>query len=317
MLAAVPQLICVGGNRLARLDFSGYVRALEHLDISDNEIATLNIDRLPRLRRLIVDRNPCSFIEGVQTHRHLEDLSWRELMAPSHAKIEYQDCHDIRDLSLSGTLISHFAPNIPFLNLNTLELASAGLRSLPPDFGAKCNNLRTLNLNYNAIQDVRPLLGIGRLRVLCLVGNRLSRLRRTAAVLNRLASVLEDIDLRHNPLTVGYYTPQFPTTEEKRLVVHDERNVTWRADEEDTETLRAKAYQTPPLDTVADDLARDRLDEDTRLRRRVHEMLIVNACPRLERLDGLNVDRRRIGKKDGIWDRLLELGILKGKVMGS
>ena len=70
----------------------------------------------------------------------------------------------------------------------------------------------------------------------------------------------------------------------------------------------------PLLDASADAAARQRLDEDTALRRRVYELLVVYSCPKLEKLDGLTPPpRSEVTRRDGVWDRLIELGVLKSK----
>ena len=265
------------------------------------------------MRSLRLDRNSIASIESLDSLRCLETLSWREqklIPAYGFLDIQYQHCSEIRSLYLSGNAISTFAPPVPFLNLQNLELASTGLRSLSADFGLKCPNLRTLNLDFNAVRDLRPLLGIFKLRKLLMAGNRVCRLRRTAAVLDRVGKNLREIDLRNNPLTVGFYTPQNSSREERQIVRHTSPLL---ADEEDAEIREAKAYLLPPLDNQLDKCSKERLDEDTKLRRRVYEMLVVHGCRSLEYLDGLEVNRGSVSNKDGVWARLLELGVLKEK----
>lgn len=82
--------------------------------------------------------------------------------------------------------------------------------------------------------------------------------------------------------------------------------------EDDTEQqARARAYLLPHLAKESDTQARERLDEDTKLRRRVYEMLLVSACPVLRILDGIGIRREEVVQRDGVWDRLVELGVLK------
>lgn len=304
-----------GGNNLEALDFviSIPLSRLDILDVSRNRLSFLDLAEVPRLKTLNLDNNSVASIESLGNLRHLDTLSWREqtlIPAYGFSEVQYQHCNEVRSLRLSGNTISTFAPSTPFLNLQHLELASTGLQTLSPDFGARCPNLRVLNLNYNATRDLRPLLGIVKLQRLYLAGNRVARLRRTAAVLDRLGKGLLDIDMRNNPLTVGFYTPQESSRQEKQVVPHSSQRLP-TDDEEDVEGRDAKVYLLQPLDQGSDKLSRERLDEDTKLRRRVYEMLIVNACRNLERLDGLMVDRKTVGQRDGIWERLVELGVLK------
>ncbi len=310
-------LITLGCNDLETLDIckSSPLSNLETLNVSNNCLSFLEIAAMPKLKILDIDNNSVAQFQNLNHLKQLETLSWREQrldVASSLSEIQYNDCYEVRNLCVSGNPLSDFAPSTPFLNLHHLELASTGLQMFPPDFGLQCPNVRILNANYNAIHDLRPLLGIVKMEKLFLAGNRVSRLRRTAAVLDRVASGLLEVDLRNNPLTVGFYTPQEPAREEKRVVPHGRITRTSDGDaEHDLQIIRA--YLLPAIDKAADNLSRERLDEDTKLRRRVYEMLVVNGCKTLEKLDGLEVDREMVGKRDDIWERLIELGVLKVK----
>ena len=309
-------LTSAGNNVLEALNFAISVplTKLKHLDASDNRLSFIDLAETPELRNLKLDRNAIASIESLDSVKHLETLSWREqTLVPAYgfSEAQYQHCHEVRSLYLSGNPLSSFAPTTVFLNLQILELASAGLQTLSSDFGLRCPNLRTINLNYNAICDLRPLLGVVTLRKLFLAGNRVSRLRRSAAVIDRLGKALLELDLRNNPLTVGFYTPQDRSQDEKRMV---SRKSYAPREEADIGDGQWKAYLLPPLDGEADERSKERLDEDTKLRRRVYEMLIVNGCKNLERLDGLKVGRKAVDRKDATWERLLELGVLKEKV---
>lgn len=119
----------------------------------------------------------------------------------------------------------------------------------------------------------------------------------------RLLRGLEEVDLRGNPFTVGFYNPGVM------------REVAIRAD------IKAKVSKNknegkgedgvPMQDREMDKEYLARLDEDTRLRRRVYEMLCVSSCSRLRVLDGLEVRKEDVLVKDGVWRRLVELGIVK------
>ncbi|KAL6719440.1 Protein nud1 [Lecanora helva] len=315
----VLQTCILSNNKLEALDFaiSITLSALETLDVSDNRLSFVDLAELPNLKTLKVDRNSLASIESLNSLQRLGHLSWREQnLVPAYgfSEVQYQPCHEVRNLCLSGNAISTFDPSAPFLNLQALELASTGLQSLSPDFGLKCPNLRTLNLNYNALRDLRPLLGIVKLQKLFITGNRVTRLRRTAAVLDRLWRDLEELDLRNNPLTVGFYTPQNSSQDEKQIVPHTSQTL---LEHEDSEARSTQVYLLPPLDDETDQRSLERLDEDTKLRRRVYEMLIVNGCKKLERLDGLRVNKRSVSARDGVWERLVQLGVLKEKSVVS
>ncbi len=170
-------------------------------------------------------------------------------------------------------------------------------------------------MNYNALRDIEPLLGIARLQKLFLAGNRVSRLRRTATVLQNLNAELAEIDIRNSPLTVGFYMPQSAISKVEQRIVLSTPNLPQDEDDadEDTAARAGQAYLLPPSDKDDDKTARERLDEDTKLRRRVYEMLLVASCKDLHMLDGLEVEREDVGRKDEVWDRLRELGVLREK----
>lgn len=143
-----------------------------------------------------------------------------------------------------------------------------------------------------------------------LAGNRISRLRRTAAVFERVAKELIEADLRNNPLTVGFYTPQprDSSTSDQQLALHASAS---SSDDDDHTFNPSHKHLLPPSSKAADTASRERLDEDTKLRRRVYEMLVVCGCKRLKVLDGLEVDRGAVVRKDGVWERLREVGVLR------
>lgn len=249
------------------------------------------------------------------------------LSDPEFPVLRYQDCHNIHTLYLSSNVLSTFTLPAPFLDLHNLSLAATGLKTLLPDFGHKLPNLRILNLNYNALRDIRPLRGILKLQKLFIAGNRISRLRQTAAVLEELGEEIDEVDLRRNPLTVGFYSPQIESRHSSTSVPAGERlrlvKVQQKVDSSghDDDQLHKNTIDSfiendegdllPPIDNEADTLARQRLDQDTILRRRVYEILVMNACPlSLQILDGMILARESVGLKDQVWERLLELGIL-------
>ena len=102
-------------------------------------------------------------------------------------------------------------------------------------------------------------------------------------------------DLRGNPLTIGFY----PSITETRMVVREGVD---EADAQEPFTL-ARADQEKDEKYVA------RLDMETRMLRRLYEMLVVANCDRLKKLDGLNVDKLKLETKDKIWDALIDAGI--------
>ncbi|KAL8693720.1 MAG: hypothetical protein Q9218_001521 [Villophora microphyllina] len=307
-------------NRLQRISFPLGCRSIQHLQLANNRLRTFDVGLTSNLQYLDIDNNSIRDIANIASHTRLEILSWREqrldVEAPE-ATVDYQQCVGIRELYLSSNVLRTFAPEAHLLNLQHLELASTGLQSLSEDFGLKCPNVQVLNLNFNAMTELRPLLGVVKLQKLYLAENRISRLRRTASVFDRIGRELTEVDLRHNPLTLGYYTSQKVqgrATEQQLTVACKKSNADIVEDGHPVDSKREAAYLLPPIDQSVDDTARNRLDEDTKMRRRVYEMLITLRCKNLRRLDGLALDRRKITSRDGVWERLRELGVITEKV---
>ena len=307
-----------GNNKLTKFasDMAFTIRGLHFLDISNNNVTDMNIRNLPNIQTLYLDNNHVTHIVGLQHSVSLATLTWRNQTVSAmndKVSIQLEDCHDLRTFRLSGNKLQHFDPKITFLNLQRLELSSAGLDCLSKNFGLQMPNLRSLNLNNNAVKDIRPLLGITKLMELHIACNRISRLRRTTAVLRKVSGALESVDLRGNPLTVGFYqNSSLSRNIQQQLVVKDHQAVE-DAEDKDAEKCTAATYVIPPVDGVADQQHRETLNEGTALRRRVYEMLILGGCNSLNELDGLSVDRGMIERRDVIWERLLELGVLKEK----
>ena len=81
-------------------------------------------------------------------------------------------------------------------NLVYLELAACRLTGLPePGLGRLAPNLRVLNLNYNFIEDVRPLEDLTRLQKLSLIGSRVKSTKPLIRMLQRMPDV-EMLDFR-------------------------------------------------------------------------------------------------------------------------
>lgn len=315
-----------GSNELGTFggDHPNQVLSLQSLNLSKNSLTSVDVSNFPNLTSIDLDGNHLFQTHGLETLKKLETLSWREQSTfdvESSSTLHYNDCYEARNLYLSGNVIPSFIPDPAFLNLQHLELASSGLHDLPSDFGTKLSNLRVLNLNFNAIKEIRPLMGIVRLQTLSLAGNRLSRLRRTTTVLSKACPGLSVLDLRANPLTVGFHAPAssaqtVPGDAGKQVVVKD-RDRCYADDEGDGDCDVAAKYLLPAADTDADERYVARLDDATKLRRRVYEMLIVSGCRGLEVLDGLRVEKGRVGRRDGVWEKLVELGVLRQRGCGG
>lgn len=268
-------------------------------------MALLDVDRhFPRLESLYVDGNSLSQVSGLEHLRYLRSFSAREQVLATDADTE--TCvgnlirnSEVRNLYLSLNPTHSLGISQHLLSLQRLELASMGLKELPDNFGQLTPNLRSVNLNFNSIKDLRPLLNIKRLSELLLAGNKLERLRANALVLGKLGT-LTKLDWRDNPITLRFYGP----TSENRVMSLRQKP----SDEQLTDR-----FVLPDGDVDADNQHLSRLDYETRIRRRVTEMMLANLCKNLRDLDGLPFDKARVLVKDDIWERLLFLGVIQRK----
>jgi len=281
---------------------------LVSLSLADCGLRSLDVRMFPHLSTLNLDDNAVADVEGLEALKGLEVLSMRRQVLPQGKSISIFDyALEARVVRLSGNTIPTLHPSTSFLSLQHLELASVGLQQLPDDFGLRMPNLRSVNLNFNALKDIRPLLNIQRLEHLSICGNRLNRLRKSVATLAKLTS-LRTLDLRDNPVTQGFYTPSITT---QTSMVHRSACTTPEGRDEHAGVMELAKHTLPRGDSEQDRRHQARLDEDTRLRRRVYELLLAHSCHALEGVDGLRFERSCADVKDDVWQRLIELGVLR------
>ncbi|KAI1813501.1 hypothetical protein GGS20DRAFT_475892 [Poronia punctata] len=270
--------------------------SIRYLKLSNNELETMDLSVLPSLRLLHVDRNYIKSITGFSKCPRLDSLSLREQNGNNVLDTAFLDSAcEVRKLFLSGNRLSGFSPRMDFLNLQYLELANCGLRSLAPDIGQLMPNLRFLNINFNAIDDLLPLRYIPRLKKLLAAGNRLSEAGKVANALAEFPH-LSRLDLRNNGATLGFYVPA------QTLV---------SAAGEQKEPQEFDPFVLPDMDVELHNKFASRLDMDTRMRKRIYDMVILTDCTQLKFLDGLPVDRDMILRRDDVWEALVQSGIIE------
>lgn len=287
-------------NELGILPFSDThpLPHLRFLSVSDNNLTTISVRPTPNLRLLHADRNRISSLAGLDKCRRLDSLSLREQRLPQETRLDLSflnQAFEVRKLYLSGNLLEEFDPQADFLNLQFLELANCGLARLPEDLGTLMPNLRTVNVNFNALGDLSPLRYIPRLKRLLAAGNRLSD---GAAVVEVLSGFpyLRCLDLRDNPVTQGFYAPM------RALVVNG------------GEKGKGNEFSLPDQDVDGDQRYASRLDIDTRMRRRLYETVMVEGCLRLKLLDGLTARKDVAKVRDGVWKGLVAKGLIEGSL---
>lgn len=298
-------LICLDENELEHFPQDDKpFKQLHSLSLKRNHITNVELAYFaPRLQRLRLDSNCLVTTSGIADLKHLRTLSLGSQVL-EHGTLDLQPLlkarlPELHTLSLCDTHIPVLTMPTGWISLRHLNLASCGLHTLPDTFGLSVPNLQSLNLNFNAIKDLRPLLNIGELNTLYVAGNRLSRLRKTAAVLAKMGN-LETLDLRDNPFTVGFYAKPV-----------DLRLVKTREQQEKEDEGEEDLFMLPPSAPHADETYFGRLDDGTKLRRRVYEMLVASSCTSLTSLDGKPFSKRDVLVKDEIWERLVLLGVVR------
>lgn len=280
-------------------------KALRSLRVCGNGMACLNLNSyFPRLESLYADRNALTDVVGLEDLHHLRTFSARDQTSRTDRNSttsvgNFLRNPDVRNLYISLNVTRGIDLSQHLLNLQRLEVASMGLKELPDDFGQLTPNIRSINLNFNSIKDLRPLLNIKKLNELLVVGNKLARLRTNAMVLGKLTT-LTKLDWRDNPLTVRFYAP-----------ASENRIMSLRRKPSDEQTT--DRFVLPQGDIDEDEQYLSRLDYETRIRRRVTEMMLANFCRNLRELDGLAFDKARVLVKDDVWERLLYLGVIQRK----
>ena len=123
---------------------------------------------------------------------------------------------NIRKVFLSSNRLSmgSLSPDIPLVGLQLLDVASCAISRLPADFSLKFPNVKVLNLNFNSLTGIEELAGCHCLSRLNVAGNRIARMRKLCQVISQIGKApkgsyctLREVDLRQNPLTVGFYAP--------------------------------------------------------------------------------------------------------------
>lgn len=291
-LAPCLSKLKLSDNKMQTFEATKACKTIRHLDVSQNELTHLDVSGLPNLHTLLADGNQLATVTGLQRTRRLDSLSLREQRGQEALSLEFLSVgYEVRKLYVSGNYLKSFEPKVDMLNLQLLELANCGLTSLPKEVGQLMPNLRSLNINFNAISDAKPLRYIPRLKKLLMAGNRLTDSTCVTQLLMDFPH-LTRLDTRDNPMTLGFYAPL------QALVRTNGRETTM-------------PFALPDGDEERDELYVGRLDEPTKLRRRLHQVVLAASCSRLRMLDGLPMRRKQVLAMDGLLAALAEEGLVE------
>ncbi|EHA19344.1 hypothetical protein ASPNIDRAFT_47809 [Aspergillus niger ATCC 1015] len=332
-------------NQLDGLETTAALPNLQSLKLSNNILRTLDVGAFPSLNLLYVDQNFLRSVSGLDKCQFLEVLSAREQMNGDVDggifDIDLGLVKDLRKVFLSSNRLSmqSLSPSSPLLSLQLLDIASCSIQGLPVDFASSFPNVVVLNLNFNSLTGLNELSGLKCLARLAAAGNNITRLRRLCQVLSHIgrtskgrACSLQKVDIRGNPLTVRFYPPAVignGKANVKKLKAKEELGQR-RQDGLDLPSALAEfahggdeieiddPYTLPLADPLADQRYLSHLDEATRLRRRVFElMLYAGTGGSIRLLDGLEL-RPSVDEgsdMDRAWAKLEKLGVLKKKAI--
>ncbi|KAJ6024140.1 hypothetical protein N7540_004937 [Penicillium herquei] len=355
----------VSANEISQLETSTSLISLRALRLSGNCLTTLDMWNLSTLSLLYADNNGLSTITGLEHCHNLEVLSLREQTQLEDKSLsilldlDLGSVKDVRKVFLSSNKLAPrvLSPSSPLLRLQLLDIAACTLPILPSGFASSFPNLKVLNMNFNSLTELEPLVGMNCLARVMMVGNRLSRMRRICQILSRLGRTrpgnpcsLRKLDIRGNPLTIGFYPPAVTgngsNAERKKLKDqekalarqqesrqdlsealadldhndHGSQAVTWEdGAKPDRDIDINDPFTLPPADKEMDDKYLGHLDRGTRLRRRVLELLLyAGTSGSLNMLDGLELRPTLGGESSDMgqaWNKLEKLGVLRRKAI--
>jgi hypothetical protein len=281
-------------NRLSELPLTSGLRltSIRSVKLTQNRFTTFDVSPFPNLRVFYMDNNRLSHVAGLTRAKSLDAVSLRDQATESGTfDLDVQRMFEARKIYLSANPIGTLELQATFMNLQFLELAGAHLRELPHDIAKHIPNVRVLNLNSNALSDLRPLQGLPRLVKLSAAGNKISKMCNLQRTLLKLRAV-KYLDFRSNPLTLGHYPA---VTSVVKSVVGSEE------------------YAKDPFELEEADGEKDRehvkrMDLAGRAERRRYWLVVAAACAKLKSLDGLEFDRGVVEERDEVWRECVRRG---------
>ena len=294
-LEALPALVHLNldQNRLATLSLpsGAKLNTVRSIKLTQNSFTTFDVGPFPNVRILYMDNNKLSHVSGLTRAKSIDAVSFREQGTISGTfDLDVARMFESRKLYLSSNPVATFNLKASFLNLQFLEMAGCHLRTLPKNIASLIPNVRVLNLNYNAILDIRPLTGLTRLVKLSCAGNRISNVKKLGQALERCRGI-KWVDFRNNPVTIGFYPP-----------------IT-------TVTKPADDYAKDPFEIVEAEEEKDaahvaRLDLDTKCERKRYWLVVAASCRKLHGFDGLPFVREEVEVEDEVWKECVKRGWL-------
>jgi len=285
------------GNRLEYFSILGSrLPALQTLRVSDNRLTTLNVAGLDCLRTLYADDNRLSEVIGLEDCQTLHNLSLRN--QSQQLRFTTREVRHVKRLYLSGNPLHRqfFSCTLP--HLSYAELSSCQLATLPP-LRQTMPNVVTLVLNWNHFRHLDFLQGLEHVQRVVAVGCRVESLEMDT-VLGGLED-LRELDLRMNTFSLGWYLPVTSDGESKRR-----QQIAAEGKGHDT-PLQSSASPTPE---DLDKKYRRGLPDDLYVPRAMWRGLVMERCPAMERLDGLDITEKERVKIKKLLIQLTQSGLV-------
>ncbi|KZT12130.1 uncharacterized protein LAESUDRAFT_754633 [Laetiporus sulphureus 93-53] len=326
-LASLSALVALNldNNLLEELDPDGPLTRLRLLRMSGNRLTQLNASAFLHLRTLYADNNALGAISHLGRLTRLESLSVRNQGGRTGLTLSIREIRDVKRLYLSGNALKPGFISEPCYNLLYLELAACRLTALPSDLARVIPNVRVLNLNYNFLEDVRPLAGLLRLRKLTIIGSRLKSARQLVKALKGMTDI-EMLDFRMNPCTLGWYLPLLirdvpgalqpsdaagggPASREDGAWTHarPSRNGHKARDSSPSASPSRGASVSVPTPGASASVWKDLdakfrrdLPDEAYVGRLAYRGLVMRACPAIRVLDGVEISRKEREKAEQV-----------------
>ncbi|KXN88135.1 Septation initiation network scaffold protein cdc11 [Leucoagaricus sp. SymC.cos] len=273
-------------NCLRTLGVDGSMPRLRILRLSGNRLRQVDVGAFTNLRTLYADNNSLTNLMKLNRLTKLENLSLRN-QSGRGLNLLTRDVRDVKRLYLSGNPLQPTFISEACYNMIYLEVAACRLTALPEDMGKLTPNLRVLNLNYNFLEDTRPLEGLTRLEKLTIIGSRLRKTKPLIRLVQRMPDIVM-LDFRMNPCTLGWYLP---------LLVKDVPGAL-----QPSETKSSDINGKQPGGQSQDKLSSSWQELDVKFRRDLpdelyigrlaYRGLIMRACERIRMLDGVGVSEK-------------------------
>jgi len=175
--------------------------------------------------------------------------------------------------------------------------------SLPTNFSSLVPNVRVLNQNYNFLEDVRPLDGLGRMKKLSIIGSRVKGTKGLIRMVQRMGEI-EMVDFRMNPCTLGWYLPLLVKDVPGALQPSEQDGDQGGSGNNGGSGSGGGKYSSWRWQELDAKFRRD-LPDEAYVGRLAYRGLIMRACKGVKVLDGIQVSEKEREKAEKLLTGIL------------